>query len=161
MWLIDRTCEGKALMKISATVKSTASGQETTVSSAGFSRSLELPAKTTGRGCSVNGGELLALALATCFCNDLYREAGRLGIIINGCEVTAKARFDGVGLPAETITYAARVDSPAAPADIEHLLRETDRVAEIHNTLRTGCPVRREVWHEQGTIAEKLGSESP
>lgn len=143
-------------MEISATVKNNAAGQETSVSSAGFSRPLALPAKTNGRGCNVNGGELLALALATCFCNDIYREANRLGITINGCEVTARAHFNGVGLPAESITYAARVDSPASPGDIERLLRETDRVAEIHNTLRSGCVVRRQLWHEQGTIAEKL-----
>ncbi len=147
-------------MEIAATVKNTAAGQETSVSSAGFSRSLELPAKANGRGCNVNGGELLALALATNFCNDLYREANRLGITINGCEVTARAHFNGVGLPAESITYAARVDSPASPNEIARLLRETDRVAEIHNTLRSGCLVRRQLWNEQGTIAEKIESVS-
>ena len=104
MWLIDRTCEGKALMKISATVKSTASGQETTASSPGFSRSLELPAKTTGRGCSVNGGELMALGLATCFCNDLYRVAGTAGLLINRCDSHAKARFYGGRPPPQKLT---------------------------------------------------------
>jgi len=29
--------------------------------------------KATGYGSSINGGELLLLALATCFCNDIYR----------------------------------------------------------------------------------------
>ena len=34
--------------------------------------------KSPGRGSAVNGGEFLVLALATCYCNDLYREAERL-----------------------------------------------------------------------------------
>ena len=87
-------------------------------------------------------------ALATCYCNDLYREAERLGIEITGCEVVATARFDGIGLPAGSVTYAARVESQAAPEQLEHLLSETDRLAEVHNTLRAGCPVRRVAWRE-------------
>jgi hypothetical protein len=33
-----------------------------------------------GGGSSANGGELLCLALATCYCNDVYREAKKRGI---------------------------------------------------------------------------------
>ena len=85
-------------------------------------------------------------ALATCYCNDLYREAGRLGIVIGACEVTATAQFEGVGLAATSITYAARVESQAPAEEIERLLSETDRLAEVHNTLRAGCPVERVAW---------------
>jgi hypothetical protein len=34
------------------------------------------------------------------------------------------------------------VKSSASPADIERLLRETDAVAEVHNTLRSGVAVQ-------------------
>jgi organic hydroperoxide reductase OsmC/OhrA len=37
--------------------------------------SVALAAKADGFGSSVNGAELLFLALATCYCNDIYREA--------------------------------------------------------------------------------------
>jgi uncharacterized OsmC-like protein len=89
----------------------------------------------------VNGGEFLLLALATCYCNDLYREAARLGISLQAVEVEAEAEFPGIGLAASNIRYKASVKSPASPEAIEQLLRETDAVAEIHNTIRAGVPV--------------------
>jgi organic hydroperoxide reductase OsmC/OhrA len=83
------------------------------------------------------------LALATCYCNDLFREAQRLGIPIEAVEVEAEAEFPGVGLSATDIRYRAKVKSAAPQADIERLLRETDAVAEVHNTLRGGVAVQR------------------
>jgi uncharacterized OsmC-like protein len=84
------------------------------------------------------------LALATCYGNDLYREAARLGISIRGIEVVAEADFEGIGLAATNIRYRAKVDSAATGAEIERLLRETDAVAEIHNTIRSGARVEFE-----------------
>lgn len=136
-------------MEISARIHSRASTLEMSVDSAGASRALALPAMPDGRGSAVNGGELLMAALATCYCNDLYREAARLGIGIDGCEVTATASFDGVGLGATRIAYSARVESAAPIQQIERLLSETDRLAEIHNTIRGGCPVERVPWPGQ------------
>lgn len=84
------------------------------------------------------------LALATCYFNDLFREAARLGIPIDDVEVEAYARFPGVGLAATDIRYRARVSSSAAPEAIADLLRQTDAVAEVHNTVRAGVPVTLE-----------------
>jgi uncharacterized OsmC-like protein len=81
------------------------------------------------------------LALATCYCNDLYREAERLGIPIEGVQVEATAEFPGVGLAATNIRYRAVVTSSASAEAIARLLRETDAVAEVHNTIRSGVPV--------------------
>ena len=61
-------------------------------------------------------------------------------------EVEATADFDGIGLAASNIVYRARVASPAAEAEIAQLLKETDAVAEIHNTVRKGVPVQRVPW---------------
>jgi len=81
------------------------------------------------------------LALATCYCNDLYREAARLRIPIESVEVEARADFPGVGLAATNICYHAVVKSSASAEAIAQLLRETDAVAEVHNTVRAGVPV--------------------
>lgn len=81
------------------------------------------------------------LALATCYCNDLYREASRLGISLQHVEVEASATFAGVGLAASDVRYRAAVQSTASPQAVAQLLRETDAVAEVHNTLRKGVPV--------------------
>ena len=84
------------------------------------------------------------LALATCYCNDLYREAEKLGVPVESVEVEASAEFPGVGLAATHIAYRAKVSSPASAADIAELLRVTDAVAEVHNTLRAGPDVTLE-----------------
>ena len=104
-------------------------------------QSLDVPLKEGGRGSSVNGGEFLMLALATCYCNDLFREAARLHIPIEAAEVEASAEFPGVGLAAVNVRYRAKVQSSAPEADVARLLRETDSVAEVHNTIRAGVPV--------------------
>ncbi|HZW74282.1 MAG TPA: OsmC family protein [Caldimonas sp.] len=128
-------------MEISAFVRNTATRHEAVVATGGNERTLTLPAKASGAGSAVNGGELLLLALATCYCNDLYREAARLGIAIDGVEVHASARFEGIGLAASDIRYRAKVSSSAPAERIAALLRETDAVAEVHNTVRAGVPV--------------------
>ncbi len=84
------------------------------------------------------------LALATCYCNDLYREATRLDLSIDSVEVEASADFPGIGLAATNICYRAKVSSPAPAAQIAELLRQTDAVAEVHNTLRSGVEVTME-----------------
>jgi organic hydroperoxide reductase OsmC/OhrA len=136
-------------MEISARVRNDTAGHEVTVATAGTAQPLTVSAKTVGRGSAVNGGELLMLALATCYCNDLYREAERLGVEVTACEVVVTAQFGGIGRPAESIVYAARVESPASPDEVALLLSETDRLAEVHNTLRGGCAVQRVEWTAQ------------
>jgi uncharacterized OsmC-like protein len=105
-------------------------------------QSLSIPAKSTGNGSSVNGGEFLMLALATCYCNDLYREAARLGIPVDGVEVEASAQFPGIGLAATDICYRVSISSSADASVIAELARATDAVAEIHNTIRSGAAVK-------------------
>lgn len=129
-------------MQITAKVVNSSGAHRVSVGTDESSRQLAIAPKADGQGSSVNGGEFLMLALATCYCNDLYREARRLGIAIEGVEVEACAEFPGIGLAATRITYRARVQSPASADEVRQLLRETDAVAEIHNTVRTGVPVR-------------------
>ena len=128
-------------MEIAATVMSSAFVHAATVRSDTVSQSLAVPAKATGLGSAVTGGEFLMLALATCYCNDLYREAARLHIPIEGAQVEATAEFPGVGLAATNIRYRAVVKSSANVEAIAQLLHETDAVAEVHNTVRAGVPV--------------------
>jgi organic hydroperoxide reductase OsmC/OhrA len=128
-------------MEISAIVRNGPAHHEVEVRTGGAAQVLAIPPKPSGRGSAVNGGELLMLALATCYGNDLYREAERLQIPIDGVEVEASARFEGVGLAATDIRYRAKVSSPAPASAIAELLRRTDAVAEVHNTVRAGVPV--------------------
>ncbi len=128
-------------MEISATVRNTAAGHAVGVRTGDNAQALAIPAKANAPGSAVNGGEFLLLALATCYCNDLYREAARLGIAVDGVEVEATAVFPGIGLAATDIRYRVRVDSPADAAAVAELIRKTDAVAEVHNTVRASVAV--------------------
>ena len=132
-------------MEITATVINSPGDHEARVRTGTTVQSLIVPAKSDAGGSAINGGELLMLALATCYCNDLYREAKRLQIPIEKVEVEARATFAGVGLAASNIRYRAKVASSASRAAIAELLRQTDAVAEVHNTVRTGVPVELEM----------------
>jgi organic hydroperoxide reductase OsmC/OhrA len=134
---------------ITAHLKNTAAAHEVSVITAGSAKVLSVPAKPGGLGSAVNGGEFLMLALATCYCNDLYREAARLRIQLDAVEVEASAEFEGVGLAAKNISYRARVSSNAEEDEIALLLRETDAVAEIQNTVRSGVGVSLQPWPTQ------------
>ena len=117
------------------------SDHKVVVSTNNNSKQISIPAKAEGNGSSVNGGELLFAALATCFCNDIYREATRRNIAINSIEVHVTGEFGGEGDPAKKILYEAKIDSPNARNEIEKLIADVDAIAEIHNTLRKGIAV--------------------
>ena len=107
-------------------------------------QSIAIAPKTAGRGSSVNGGELLFGAVATCFCNDLYCEAAKRCIEVQEVNVEVTGTFGNPGEPANNITYRVRVDADAPQGTIDDLIRKTDTVTEIQNTLRAGCAVRLE-----------------
>lgn len=92
-------------------------------------------------GSSVNGGELLFLALATCYCNDIYREAAKRNIHVQQVEVEVTGVFACEGEGAREIRYRASVDADAPREEVLALMRHTDTVAEIHNTLRASTSV--------------------
>ena len=127
-------------MHIVARVKNSGAVHAVEVSTEGRTRTVAISAKAGG-GSEVNGGELLFLALATCYCNDLYREAAKTGIAIEDVEVTVEGEFGAAGEPAKSIQYSARVQSGADPERVRELLSYTDGVAEIQKTVRSGCEI--------------------
>lgn len=128
-------------MKITARVSNTPRGHSVEVETEGRKQSITIAPKSVGRGSSINGGELLFAALATCFCNDLYREAAKRGIEVHHIQVEVRGTFGNPGEPARDISYRVQVQADAPQATIDDLIRTTDSLAEIQNTLRAGCPV--------------------
>src|SRR4051794_743751 len=128
-------------MRISAQIHNREGRHEVRLTTNDQPRSLTIPPKPTGFGSSANGGELLFLALATCYCNDIYREAARRGIKVEHVEVEASGEFGADGEPGTDVTYRARIVADASEAEIQELGRYTDTVAEIQNTLRAQTPV--------------------
>lgn len=131
-------------MKIAARVSNTSSGHSVEVQTEGRKRSIAIAPKSAGRGSSINGGELLFAALATCFCNDLYREAAKRDIDVQEVTVDVTGTFGNPGEPARDISYRVQVRAHASQAKIDDLIRATDSLTEIQNTLRASCAVRLE-----------------
>jgi organic hydroperoxide reductase OsmC/OhrA len=128
-------------MKISATLKNQLNVHSITVQTNDSSQEVHIAPKSTGFGSSVNGGELLMVALATCFCNDIYREAKKKNITVSGVEVVVTGEFGAEGEAGGNFQYKAKVHSDAPLAVIEELIVHTDKVAEIQNTLRRGVGI--------------------
>jgi organic hydroperoxide reductase OsmC/OhrA len=130
-------------MQISAHVSNSRSQHSVVVDTDGSLKTLSISGRPFG-GSAVTGGELLMLALATCYCNDLYREAVKRNIHIDEVQVEARADFPGVGLAATNIRYSVRVKADADEPTLATLIRDTDAVAEIQNTVRAGVHVELE-----------------
>ena len=131
-------------MKFSARVQNKLNDHQVTLKVGDKEQSLSIAPKPTG-GSSVSGGELLFLALATCYCNDIYREAAKRDIKVESVEVEVTGDFEAEGKPGSNIVYRAKVSANAGDEEIRELLRHTDTVAEIQHTLRVGTPVKLEL----------------
>lgn len=131
-------------MLIEARVENERGQHTATLTTNRVSHAIPIRSQTTGFGSRANGGELLCLALATCYCNDIYREATRFDIDVVRVEVDAFAEFGEPGMPASRVFYRAMVAARASEERIRELILHTDQVAEIHNTLRKGMAVQLE-----------------
>jgi organic hydroperoxide reductase OsmC/OhrA len=128
-------------MNISASIQNRRDSHSVTLATNGREHSLRIEPKSDGCGSSVNGGELLFLALATCYCNDLYREAAKRNIALHSVRVEVSGHFSAEGEGARNITYSASIEGSAPQEDLLALMRHTDTVAEIQNTLRAAVSV--------------------
>src|SRR5712671_1870458 len=95
-----------------------------------------------GLGLGFNGGELLLLAIGGCYSNDLFREAAKRGIHVHYAEVKVSADWGGDPVRAQIVSFNVVVDADAAEQEILDLIRDTDCVAEIPNSLRLGTEVK-------------------
>ena len=129
-------------MKIKANIQNSQGQHHVILTTNDNSHSIIIPPKSSGLGSSANGGELLFLALATCYCNDLYREAAKRNILVEKVEVEVSGDFGAEGEGAKNVSYSAKVHAKGAEEEIRALMLYTDTVAEIQNTLRAGTNVK-------------------
>jgi len=128
-------------MKIAASVQNSKDSHITVVATNDIQTFLDIKPKGTGRGSSINGGELLFLSLATCYCNDIFREAESMGITVHTLEVNVNGDFGGRGEPAKNVSFDVKISADASEDRVNELLQLTDSVAEIQNTMRVNVPV--------------------
>jgi uncharacterized OsmC-like protein len=128
-------------MKITVKVENSKDNHQVTLQTNDNVHSIMIPPRSTGYGSSANGGEVLFLALATCYCNDIYREAAKRNIKVERVEVEVDGDFGAEGEPAKNVAYRAKVSANATEEEIRELMKFTDTLAEIQNTLRIETPV--------------------
>jgi organic hydroperoxide reductase OsmC/OhrA len=118
-------------------------GRTTALGSAGsFTLVVDRPVDAGGRGLGFNGGQLLNLAVAACFSNDLFREAARTGVDVHRVRITAHSEYGGRPTVSGPIEVEIEVDGDAPTERLAELVHLVDRVAEIPNSLRQGTDVR-------------------
>lgn len=106
-----------------------------------------MPHRWTPEGVVVDapftGAHLFHLAAAGCVLNDVYREAERWGMRVEGVKVVARGGFDTTTWTSTGVSYDVQIESDA-PADVvARLLEVVDEAAEIPKALRAGATVVR------------------
>ena len=96
-------------MEISAQVQNGNGRHHVALTTNGATHAIQIPPKPNGLGSAANGGEILLLALATCYCNDIYREAEARGIEVEQVEIEVDADFPAPSEPAANVRYRAKV----------------------------------------------------
>jgi organic hydroperoxide reductase OsmC/OhrA len=96
--------------------------------------------KAGGQGLGFNGGELLALAIGGCFCNDLRYVAHARGIALDSISVKVTLELAGEPLLATGATMFVECDLKGG--DAAALIAEAERISTVANSLKAGVPVR-------------------
>jgi organic hydroperoxide reductase OsmC/OhrA len=93
-----------------------------------------------GMGLGFNGGQMIALAIGGCFCNDLRYVADDLGVELETIEVDVEITLAGQPLLVTAATMTVRVT--AAPGvDVADLVRRAEADSTVSNSVKTGFPV--------------------
>jgi organic hydroperoxide reductase OsmC/OhrA len=96
--------------------------------------------KFGGMGLGFNGGELLALAIGGCFCNDMQAIAEEMGQAIADLRVSVSIDF--TGSPSRASGARMNVECVLADgSDASHLIARAKAVTTIGNSVRAGVPV--------------------
>jgi organic hydroperoxide reductase OsmC/OhrA len=103
------------MIKISAKGENSKDNNQVTLQTSDNVHSITILPKSMGCVSRTNGGELLFLALASCYCNDIYREAAKLNIKVEG-------DFGTEGEPAKIVTYKVNVFDQASEGGIRELV---------------------------------------
>jgi len=139
-------------VEVSALIENGQGRHHVTLTTNGATHALKIPANVDGSGSEATGGEILFLALATCYCNAIYREAKARGIRVETVDVKVNGEFEGPGQPARRVRYRAKVRAHAPEEAIRSLMEHTNQAAEVYATVRDAVPVELEDFE-----AESLG----
>lgn len=96
--------------------------------------------RAQGMDLGFNGGQLLALALGGCFCNDLHYSADELGVTVSKLDVRVTIELDGAPLVAKRaeMTVACELADGSGP---EAVIERAKARCTVAHSLRAGIEV--------------------
>jgi organic hydroperoxide reductase OsmC/OhrA len=97
-----------------------------------------------GEGLGFNGGQLLALAIGGCLCNDLHHVAQETGLRLASLAVDVTLAFEGNPLLATAASVKVAVVPAEHGADVQALIRRAAETSTVANSIARGVPVRVE-----------------
>lgn len=100
--------------------------------------------KAGGLGLGFNGGQLLALAVGGCYCNDLRYVAHELGVEIGEIAVTVHPVLDGTPLVATNAVLSVRCTTLDG-SDPKTLIDHAWSICTVANSLNRGVPTTLKV----------------
>ncbi|CAN5243161.1 OsmC family protein [soil metagenome] len=95
-----------------------------------------------GMGLGFNGGQLLAIAIGGCLCNDLQYTAEKMAIVIRSLAVDVSVAISGDPLIAESADVRIEIVPEDSGADVDALIAEASRITAVGNSVQRGFPVR-------------------
>src|SRR3569833_772741 len=97
--------------------------------------------KAGGMGLGFNGGQMIALSIGGCFCNDLRYMAETMQIEIEEIAVDVSIELDGKPLLVTSATLSVHVTSRDQNANQAKHIHRTEADSTVSNSVRAGFPV--------------------
>lgn len=94
-----------------------------------------------GMGLGFNGGQMIALAIGGCLCNDLRYVAHDLGIALSAIEVEVTIELSGDPLLVASASVEVKLESPDPGAELGALLQRAVADSTVSNSITRGFPV--------------------
>jgi organic hydroperoxide reductase OsmC/OhrA len=96
--------------------------------------------KAGGQGLGFNGGQLLALAIGGCFCNDLRYVAHEMGVGLGRIAVSVVLDLEGSPLLATAATMKVSCETLDG-SDPQRVIEKAEAISTVANSLRRGVTV--------------------
>lgn len=94
-----------------------------------------------GAGLGFNGGQLLALAIGGCFCNDLHYVAAAEGVELTSLSVDVTLELSGKPLIATAARMTVSATAVQHDADIAAIIEKAKADSTVSNSLARGLAV--------------------
>jgi|SRR5690349_8191341 len=94
-----------------------------------------------GMGLGFNGGQLLALAIGGCLCNDLQYVAHDMGVSLTSVEVEVTITLEGNPAIATHAKTRVAVTTADLSREAASIIRRAQEISTVSNSLKHGVPV--------------------